>query len=712
MVFAMLRAKKIFYLTLCFSVVVLCCQATPVKLSFIGKKPAKGDTIPSINTFYDLRWDVHTVKNDGSVILKKNSRPDVFSAEEVKAVVLYTSFIVDSSLLHKRFALAYGFNGSSKIVLNNEVLLATGVFAQDNTDVSSIKRKQEDFLSFEFKDTLARLTVEFVPYALKRRFDYDLDIGQLKWAEKKRQRKIENTNESIALGSFYFSFAIIFCLLFVFFRASKDNLYFSLFCLFVAAAMVLDRVTDITFFKNFANFSLAIAIEFLSIFFARVLINKERSIIPLFIIILLGIICSMPVIFYKYTLGLGMSLSILVFLVCVVYAGFSALYFLLQGIGQKKWEARTITFGSLIGLSFNVIVPIIFAAIISQAGNTNTYVLGIMSYLPDAGLCIYPITVAIVLGRRNAFNQTQLINHVKAIEKLSSENIEKEKEKKKILEEQNQYLETKVEERTHELAVKNELILIKNKEITDSLQYAKRIQTAILPDIKLIYKTVEQSFILYMPKDIVSGDFYSFAQKNGKVIIAAADCTGHGVAGAFMSMIGSALLNQIINEKNITDPALILDELNEGVIHSLKQRDSESNDGMDISICTFDLKNKYVQYAGANRPLWLVRNNELITYKPDKFPIGGLQIQRNKKFTAHEITLQKNDTLYLFSDGYADQFGGDKGKKLMSRKFKDSLMSIQGLAMPEQEKHLRELFKNWKGNNEQVDDVLVVGIKI
>jgi serine phosphatase RsbU (regulator of sigma subunit) len=242
--------------------------------------------------------------------------------------------------------------------------------------------------------------------------------------------------------------------------------------------------------------------------------------------------------------------------------------------------------------------------------------------------------------------------------------------------------------------------------------YAKRIQSAILPDIKLIYKTLDQSFILYLPKDIVSGDFYGFAQKNEKVIIAAADCTGHGVAGAFMSMIGSALLNQIINEKNITEPAHILDELNEGVIHSLKQRDGESNDGMDISICSFDLKNNIVQFAGANRPLWLVRNNELVTYKPDKFPIGGLQIQREEKFTNHEIALQKNDTLYLFSDGYADQFGGNKGKKLMSKKFKDSLLAIQGLSMQDQEKHLRDLFKNWKGSSEQVDDVLVIGIKI
>ncbi|MEP7169874.1 MAG: SpoIIE family protein phosphatase, partial [Bacteroidota bacterium] len=256
------------------------------------------------------------------------------------------------------------------------------------------------------------------------------------------------------------------------------------------------------------------------------------------------------------------------------------------------------------------------------------------------------------------------------------------------------------------------IIEIKNKEITDSLIYAKRIQSAILPDIKLIYKTLEQSFILYLPKDIVSGDFYAFAQKNDKVLIAAADCTGHGVAGAFMSMIGSSLLNSIINEKNITEPALVLDELNEGIIQSLKQRESESNDGMDISLCAFDLKNNSVQFSGAYRPLWLIRNNELLVYKSNKFPIGGQQIQHEEKFSQHKIKLQANDTVYIFSDGFADQFGGEKGKKLMMKKFKELLLSIQKFSMHEQEDYLKEHFEKWKKNHEQVDDVLVIGIRI
>ncbi len=255
-------------------------------------------------------------------------------------------------------------------------------------------------------------------------------------------------------------------------------------------------------------------------------------------------------------------------------------------------------------------------------------------------------------------------------------------------------------------------VQLKNKEITDNINYALRIQNAILPDIKLIYKTLCESFLLYLPKDIVSGDFYGFAERNGKVVIIAADCTGHGVSGAFMSMIGSSLLNQIINERNITEPAEILRQLNIMIIESLNQNENETNDGMDVSICVFNAEMTELQYAGANRPLWVIRNNELITLSPDKHPIGGLQVAMDRKFSNHKVDLCKGDTLYLFSDGFADQFGGEKGKKLMTSKFKAELLAIQDKTMREQEYYLKTYFDRWKGKNEQVDDVLVIGIRV
>jgi len=252
------------------------------------------------------------------------------------------------------------------------------------------------------------------------------------------------------------------------------------------------------------------------------------------------------------------------------------------------------------------------------------------------------------------------------------------------------------------------LVEEKNKEITQSLHYARHIQAAVLPNQKNIAALLKNHFILYLPKDIVSGDFYSVLQNKDKVIVAAADCTGHGVAGAFMSMIGTSLINHLVNEKNITNPAVILDELNEGIINSLKQRQGDSNDGMDIGLCSIDFKENKLLFAGANRPLWLFRNEEIKVIKPDKFPIGGMQVDHKNKYTAHSIDLLPNDTIYIFSD----QFGGEQGKKMMSKRFKQYLQVMQHLPMDKQKEQLEQLFNSWKGNHEQVDDVLVVGIRV
>ncbi len=281
-----------------------------------------------------------------------------------------------------------------------------------------------------------------------------------------------------------------------------------------------------------------------------------------------------------------------------------------------------------------------------------------------------------------------------------------------ILKSREQELLRLVDERTLELNNKSKELEIKNKEITDSIIYAQRIQNAILPDINKIASVFIDSFILFFPKDIVSGDFYAFFLKDDVSIIVTADCTGHGVAGAFMSMIGSSLLNRIIIEKGITQPSIILDQLHVAVIESLRQTESESNDGMDVSICAFNLTENKLEYAGANRPLWLIRNNEMEIIKADKFPIGGTQILRSNNYTNHLLDVQQNDTLYFSTDGYADQFGGEYFKKIMTAKFKELLLSIQHLNMTEQKNRLHQFFNNWKGANEQVDDVLVIGIKI
>lgn len=255
-----------------------------------------------------------------------------------------------------------------------------------------------------------------------------------------------------------------------------------------------------------------------------------------------------------------------------------------------------------------------------------------------------------------------------------------------------------------------EVVEEKQKEITDSITYAKRIQEAILPPESIIKKLLPNSFFLYKPKDIVSGDFYWLEQKNTKVLFAAVDCTGHGVPGAFVSIVGHNGLTRAVNEFSLTEPAQILNKLNELVEETLRQKDNEVRDGMDISLCSIDFLNNQLQYAGANNPLYLVRNNEIIITKADKQPIGGTG--ENKTFTNHSFEISKGDSIYIFSDGFADQFGGSKGKKYGYAQFRKFLLSIQNYSMSEQLNLMNVEFNNWKGELEQLDDICLIGVKI
>ena len=250
------------------------------------------------------------------------------------------------------------------------------------------------------------------------------------------------------------------------------------------------------------------------------------------------------------------------------------------------------------------------------------------------------------------------------------------------------------------------------KEITDSITYAKRIQQSILPPLNEIAEALPHSFVLFKPKDIVAGDFYWFGESENKIFIAACDCTGHGVPGALMSMIGSEKLTDAL--RTSADVAQILNSVNKSVKKALRQsgKEDSTRDGMDIVLCAFDKDMRTLEYAGANRPLWVIRNNknEIEEVKATKVAIGGLT-DENQEFQKHKIELSKGDTVYLFSDGYADQFSV-QDKKLMSRKLKEIFLSIQNKTMEEQKQFLDSYIENWKGNMEQTDDVLVIGVRV
>ena len=274
-------------------------------------------------------------------------------------------------------------------------------------------------------------------------------------------------------------------------------------------------------------------------------------------------------------------------------------------------------------------------------------------------------------------------------------------------------LEQKVKERTAEVVKQKEEIAEQKEEIEASIYYAKRIQRAIIPSDEFAEKILPEHFILWKPRDIVSGDFYWLSEMEGKIITVAADCTGHGVPGAFMSMLGVSFLNEIVANLGLEDAGIILDQLRNKVKTTLGQtgKEGEAKDGMDIAICIFDPKTKNLQYSGAYNPLYLIRNNEILETKADKMPIG-IYVKEKDHFTNHQIQLQKNDTVYIFSDGYVDQFGGETNGKFKPKRFKETILAIQKEPLPKQKEILDKTIEEWRGKNDQVDDILVIGFRV
>jgi serine phosphatase RsbU (regulator of sigma subunit) len=316
----------------------------------------------------------------------------------------------------------------------------------------------------------------------------------------------------------------------------------------------------------------------------------------------------------------------------------------------------------------------------------------------------------------------------------------------------NRELEEKVRERTREVVMQKEEIEAQKEEIEaqkeeieaqldlttdqrdtisrqkelilDSIRYAERIQSALLPPELFLSESVSDYFILFRPRDIVSGDFYWTSFREGKLLVAAADCTGHGVPGAFLSLLGISSMNEIVNRIGSVKASHILEQLRDFVIASLHQTGTsgETQDGIEVGICVIDPVSLTLEFAGANRPLYLVRGGEngdetvpqdyrVIQYRGDRMPIGIYE-QEPIPFTDHQVHLKKNDALYLFSDGYMDQLGGPKRKTFRTRRFRKLLLEICELSMEEQKKVLQERLDKWQGDVEQIDDILVIGIRI
>ena len=272
-------------------------------------------------------------------------------------------------------------------------------------------------------------------------------------------------------------------------------------------------------------------------------------------------------------------------------------------------------------------------------------------------------------------------------------------------------LDALVAEKTTEVIKQKDEIQEKNKEITDSITYAKRLQEAILPPVKLFSTYFSDAFIFYLPKDIVAGDFYWLEKnKEGKILFAVADCTGHGVPGALVSVVCSNAMNRAVKEFNLSEPGKILDKVRELVLETFSKNAHDVQDGMDISLACFDEAKCELKWSGANNPAWIIRDGKLIELEHDRQPVG--KVDNARPFTTHVVALEKGDMIYLGSDGFSDQFGGPKGKKFKTSNLKKLLVSVSNKNCADQGDEISKAFFNWKNQLEQVDDVCVMGIKV
>ncbi|NJL12316.1 MAG: SpoIIE family protein phosphatase [Microscillaceae bacterium] len=327
------------------------------------------------------------------------------------------------------------------------------------------------------------------------------------------------------------------------------------------------------------------------------------------------------------------------------------------------------------------------------------------AFIVFSGMILLAAFVFFRLYRQKTYINRRLAQQNEAIQQQSERIMEHQQEMERV----NKMLILQ----NYEITLKNEAIENQNQDIKDSIEYAQRIQSAMLPSAEKLQKILPDHFILFKPKDIVSGDFYWIHQEADQVLVAVVDCTGHGVPGAFMSLIGNELLNDIIIQRKIFSPEKVLDELHQRVRFALNQGETQNKDGMDLALCRIDYQKKELLFAGAYNPVMVVQGGQLRIIAGDNNPIGGWHSQGvSRQFKNKTIPLEEETLVYLYSDGYQDQFGGPQGRKLMKSRFRKLIESIHKEPMPLQHRVLEKTIGNWMQGHAQVDDILVMGIRI
>ena len=608
-------------------------------------------------------------------------------------------------------------NGASEIYLDGKLISKLGTVAHNK------EKEVQKFLQFKpiylpVRDTFVHVLAVRMSNQHYQTFYEDFDDPKAGFVMSFTDYRAETKNSeraSLVMSSFLcglsgilIALALVHFIMYAYDREQVFNLYQALFVL-VYGILVLIPIPYMTIEDPFVAYkTITFSTLLLPLFFFFVtrlthVLFENKGKIYMNTVMIVSLLCPLFMIFYRDLTSPAISiLSVIVF--------FGSIIVSIKAIRKKKRGAKFVGTGILITASSVValFVFLLLLSILPSGALSDVAVLVILLSLLVLFLLSTPFSLSFYLAKEFSTRSKKLKDQLLQIEDLSAQALRQEQEKKVILEKQNEVLEEQVKARTEEVMNQNRILEHQKKEITDSINYSRRIQKAILPEEEEMKRKLSESFVLYIPKDIVSGDFYFYHETAGGCIVAAVDCTGHGVPGAFMSLIGKENLDKAVSQS--VHPGTILTLLNKGVKKSLRQNHQDATrDGMDAAICV--IEDQSLRYSGANRPLWIIRkgSSEVEEIKATKCAIGGLTTD-DQLFEEHSVDCKSGDRVYLFSDGYPDQFGGPLQKKLTSKKFRQWLLESMDLNCKEQGEFLKTKLEEWKGNTEQVDDVLVIGI--
>jgi len=684
--------------------------------------------------FDDKDWDSIS-KNFGNV--SKDSSKTMFIISTNNGIVwLRLHLKVAPSLWHKTLLLQVEQKGASELYLNNTLIESFGKIGNTETEIPYDPGDNVYHIQLG-GDTMQVLAVRYSQNAMLKGQDPNHSIAtalNITLANLSKVNELILHDElqkqfCIIVSAVFLTLSLFHLLLFVYYRKTRSNLYYSIFAALMATIslsfyLIIKSHNPVWVITLAKVDSILVALCF---FLILVLLYSifEKKINWLFWTLigltLLSIITSV--------INLTVISSILVFTQACT-ASFSGIVIIIKALKKKQKGVWIIASGFLVFLGLLPSLLILTAINSIFKRNVN-------GLLPDEimfFMWIFSIPASMSAYLASDFGRTnkKLLLQLVHVKQLSEQNIEKEREKQQIIKQQKEMLEVQVKEKTSEIQDQKNELLQKNTEIIDSILYARRIQNAILPSDEMLKEALGDYLVIFKPKDVVSGDFYWCHVNGDFVVFAVADCTGHGVPGALMSMIGNSLLNEVVMDGKTLEADLILNELRSKLIITLQQQSGghTTQDGMDIALCVWNKKDNTLQYAGANNPLYRIsenimvdttiqqsgklklHNGHLMEIVGDKQPVGYQEGKMDTVFTKHVIQLHKGDTIYITSDGYIDQFGGVKNKKFTSKRLRDLLSTFNSRSIDSQRMSLVQTIEDWKKYEIQTDDICVFGVRI